>query len=226
MESESYAFGSFQLIPGQRLLLDNGRTLPLGGRALDILTVLVEAAGETVSNLQIMARAWPTTLVEEGSLRVHVAALRKALGDGRAGVAIIANNPGRGYAFVAPVRREQAPPPASLPRTGRRTAAICRLRSTRIVGRDGDDRAIGDTAGPAASADHCRVQAGSAKPLWRSPSPTRLRASYTDGVWFVGLASLPHPTWCRAPSAPCLASAIGRQPVAGIDCLVARQGRR
>jgi DNA-binding winged helix-turn-helix (wHTH) protein len=28
---------------------------------------------------------------------VHVAALRKALGDGRAGKRYIANNPGRGY---------------------------------------------------------------------------------------------------------------------------------
>ena len=28
MEVESYAFGSFQLIPGRRLLLDDGRALP------------------------------------------------------------------------------------------------------------------------------------------------------------------------------------------------------
>ena len=69
--------------------------------------MLVEAAGETISNSQIMARAWQTT-VEEGSLRVHIGALRKALGDGRGGNRFIANNPGRGYAFVAPVRRETA----------------------------------------------------------------------------------------------------------------------
>jgi DNA-binding winged helix-turn-helix (wHTH) protein len=45
------------------------------------------------------------TVVDEGALRVHVAALRKALGDGRARRRYVANNSGRGYAFVAPVTR-------------------------------------------------------------------------------------------------------------------------
>jgi DNA-binding winged helix-turn-helix (wHTH) protein len=48
--------------------------------------------------------------VDEGALRVHVAALRKALGDGRGGRRYIANIPGRGYSFVAPVTREHARP--------------------------------------------------------------------------------------------------------------------
>ena len=120
MEAESYIFGSFQLFPGQRLLLDNGKAVPVGGRALDILTVLVEAAGETVANSQIMVRAWPTTTVEEGSLRVHIGALRKALGDGRGGNSFIANNPGRGYTFVAPIRRGKRPQPVSSPEAASR----------------------------------------------------------------------------------------------------------
>jgi DNA-binding winged helix-turn-helix (wHTH) protein len=94
-------FGTFQLIPGQRRLLGAGGPLHLGSRALDILTVLIESAGETISNSQIIARVWQTTFVEEASLRVHIGALRKALGDGRAGNRFIANIPGRGYAFVA-----------------------------------------------------------------------------------------------------------------------------
>jgi hypothetical protein len=54
-------------------------------RAFDILVTLVEGAGETIDKDQLIARTWPDTVVDEGSLRVHVAALRKALGDGRAG---------------------------------------------------------------------------------------------------------------------------------------------
>jgi predicted ATPase len=41
--------------------------------------------------------------VEEGSLRFHVAGLRKALGDGKDGARYIATIPGRGYCFVAPI---------------------------------------------------------------------------------------------------------------------------
>jgi DNA-binding winged helix-turn-helix (wHTH) protein len=106
MDEETFAFGSLRLIPAQRMLLDGERSLRLGSRALDILIALVESAGETIHKDRLIARIWPDTVVDEGALRVHVAALRKALGDGRAGRRCIANNPGRGYTFVAPVTRE------------------------------------------------------------------------------------------------------------------------
>lgn len=48
-----------------------------------------------------MRKVWPDTFVEEGNLRVHLAVLRKALGDGRDGARYIVNVPGRGYQFVA-----------------------------------------------------------------------------------------------------------------------------
>jgi DNA-binding winged helix-turn-helix (wHTH) protein len=96
MDEEAFAFGSFRLIPAQRMLLDDGKPLRLGNRALDILITLVEGAGETIPKDRLVARIWPDTVVDEGALRVHVAALRKALGDGRAGKRYIANIPGRG----------------------------------------------------------------------------------------------------------------------------------
>jgi DNA-binding winged helix-turn-helix (wHTH) protein len=111
---ETFVFRSFQLISAERLLLDDGKPLGLGGRTLNILITLVEGAGETIHKDRLIARAWPDTVVDEGALRVHVAALRKALGDGRASRCDIANNPGRGYTFVAPVTRErQRPAPAT-----------------------------------------------------------------------------------------------------------------
>src|SRR6516164_3694328 len=103
VDEETFAFGSFRLIPVQRMLLEDGRPLRLGSRALDILVTLVESAGETIHKDQLIAPIWPVTVVDEGALRVHIAALRKALGDGRAGKRYIANIPGRGYSFTAPV---------------------------------------------------------------------------------------------------------------------------
>ena len=52
-----------------------------------------------------MAQVWPDVTVEEGSLRFHIASLRKALGDGKDGARYITTLAGRGYCFVAPVSR-------------------------------------------------------------------------------------------------------------------------
>ena len=109
MDEEVFAFGSFRLIPAQRMLSEDRKPLRLGGRAFDILVALVERRGATISKEVLIARAWPDTVVEEAALRVHVAELRKALADGRPGERYIVNHPGRGYAFIAPVTRENAP---------------------------------------------------------------------------------------------------------------------
>jgi predicted ATPase/DNA-binding winged helix-turn-helix (wHTH) protein len=103
-ESEDVvAFDSFRLFRTKRLVEMAGVPLHLGGRALDILIALVERAGEVVSKRDLIERVWPDATVDEGSLRFHVAALRKALGDGQAGARYVSNVPGRGYCFVAPI---------------------------------------------------------------------------------------------------------------------------
>jgi C4-dicarboxylate-specific signal transduction histidine kinase/DNA-binding winged helix-turn-helix (wHTH) protein len=77
--------------------------LPLGSRALDILIYLAERPGEVVAKQELMDHVWSDVTVEEGSLRVHVAAIRKALADGQFGNRYIANIKGRGYSFVSTV---------------------------------------------------------------------------------------------------------------------------
>lgn len=96
-------FGPFELSRGERILQRDGLVLPLGGRALDILIYLVERPGEVMTKKELIEHAWPDVVVEEGSLRVHIAAIRKALGDGKFGNRYIANIQGRGYSFVGPV---------------------------------------------------------------------------------------------------------------------------
>jgi DNA-binding winged helix-turn-helix (wHTH) protein len=96
-------FGPFELSSRKRMLRRDGVMLPLGSRALDILIYLAERPGEVIAKQELMDHVWSDVTVEEGSLRVHVAAIRKALGDGQFGNRYIANIKGRGYAFVGTV---------------------------------------------------------------------------------------------------------------------------
>src|SRR6266853_2694645 len=98
-------FGTFELNVAERSLRKANQVIPLGGRAYDILIALLENAGEVVGKAELIARAWPDVTVEEGSLRVHLSALRKALGDGQFGNKYIASVQGQGYSFIAPVTR-------------------------------------------------------------------------------------------------------------------------
>lgn len=90
--------GNLQIDLEQREIRHAGTTLRVGSRALDILELLIRAEGGLVTKSEIMSRVWPTSFVEENNLQVHVAALRKALGDDRD---LIRTVPGRGYQLVA-----------------------------------------------------------------------------------------------------------------------------
>src|SRR5580692_9671844 len=99
------SFGPFRLFAAERQLKKGDESLQLGGRALDTLIALVERAGEVVTRGELISRVWPDVAVEEANLRVHIASLRKALGDGREDARYIVTVAGRGYCFVAPVTR-------------------------------------------------------------------------------------------------------------------------
>jgi predicted ATPase/class 3 adenylate cyclase/DNA-binding winged helix-turn-helix (wHTH) protein len=211
-DDETFVFGSFRLIPAQRTLLDDGRPLRLGSRAMDILLTLVESAGETIPKVQLMARAWPDTVVDDGALRVHVAALRKTLGDGRAGRRYVVNNPGRGYAFVAPVTRVQARThPASA--DGAAVANNLPAPLARIVGRDDIVAALAKQLGRRRFLTIVGP-GGIGKTTVAVAVADIMRTSLKDGAWFLGLASLADPD--LVPSA--LGAAIGVPP-SGADPL-------
>jgi predicted ATPase len=129
-----FTFGPFRLLPEERVLLEGGKAVRLGGRALDILTALVMNPGTLISKDELVARAWPRARVEEANLRVHIGALRKALGEKRAGVRYIATVAGRGYCFVAPVQSVGAP--ASIVSSAGKSATTLPIPITRMIGRD------------------------------------------------------------------------------------------
>jgi DNA-binding winged helix-turn-helix (wHTH) protein len=113
MDGRAISFGPFRHFVAQRLLLED-TPARLGNRAFDILTTLVERAGEIVGKQELIARVWQKTFVEEGNLKIQVSALRRALGDGQGGRRFVATIPGRGYSFVAPIWFVE-PPQAAIP---------------------------------------------------------------------------------------------------------------
>ena len=188
--NEVIDFGPFCLLPEERLLLEQGEPIGLGPRALDILVMLARRAGETVTKEELLANVWPGVFVEEGTLRVHIASLRRALREGLQGRNFIATVPGRGYSLVVPASRfgsdANATPsmaaasqlPAPLSRVVGRQDVITALKAQlpeerfiTVVGPGG----IGKTTVAVAAAN-------------------ALRGSYRDGIQFVDLAPMKDPS--------------------------------
>ncbi len=104
----TFAFGDYLFIPGRQLLLRGGEVVRVGCRALDLLTAFVQRPGELLTKRELLEEAWPSTTVVEGNLKVHIAALRRALDDDVDAARYIATVNGRGYRFVSPVEVGEA----------------------------------------------------------------------------------------------------------------------
>jgi predicted ATPase/DNA-binding winged helix-turn-helix (wHTH) protein len=211
------SFGPFRLLSMQRLLLEGDRPVRLGSRAFDLLLALVERPGDLVSKRELMARVWPDTLVEEGNLKVHISALRRALADGKGGNRYVANIPGRGYRFVAPVTvvNESRPKwslaaepngrhnlPARLTRLVGRADSVAMLaalslqqRLLTIVGTGG----IGKTSVALAVAEG-------------------LAAKFEHGVWLADVALVDEPN--LLPTALAVSLGIEIDPAMPMTCLI------
>ncbi len=105
---KSYLFGDFELKIVARVLTRDGKQIPLGSKAFEVLTCLVMRAGEVVSKDELLQAAWPDAFVEEGNLTQQISALRKALGECAGYIVTIA---GKGYQFTAEVRPEMVAQP-------------------------------------------------------------------------------------------------------------------
>ncbi|MFP3544366.1 response regulator [Rhizobium sp. SIMBA_035] len=76
----SIVFGRFRVLPQSRQLLLDGTPQEIGGRAFDLLMVLLRSNGAIVSKEEILKAVWPSMVVEECNLRFQVKSLRRALG--------------------------------------------------------------------------------------------------------------------------------------------------
>jgi predicted ATPase/DNA-binding winged helix-turn-helix (wHTH) protein len=211
------SFGPFSLFVAERLLKKADEPIPLGGRALDILIALVEQAGEVVAHKELISTVWPDVTVEEANLRFQMAALRKALGDGRDGARYISNISGRGYCFVAPVTRSRTV--RTFPVTGiTTTKRVQKLprRLARMVGRDDTVRSLAEQLqrwrfvsiiGPG----------GVGKTIVAISVAHTLADGFDDAVFFIDLAGLTDPQLVPTAIASALGFAVQTQdPVVGL----------
>jgi Tol biopolymer transport system component/DNA-binding winged helix-turn-helix (wHTH) protein len=95
-----FRFDEFALDTDRSLLLRRGEVVPLKAKAFELLLTLVESRGEVISKNELLDRVWENQFVEENNLTVHVAALRKALGEKKNENRYIVTVPGKGYRFV------------------------------------------------------------------------------------------------------------------------------
>src|SRR6266699_4502827 len=192
MDERAISFGSFCLLPRQRLLLEGDQPVRLGSRALDILAVLAENAGRVVPKEELIARVWPGIFVEESNLKIQVSALRRAVGDGQGSARYIVTVPGRGYEFVAPVRRTEEPPAAPPPVVTTAGNHNLPVAVTRMIGRE---EAVATLVSRLSRERLLTIvgPGGIGKTTVALAVAERMIADYEDGVWLVDLAPLGDP---------------------------------
>jgi predicted ATPase/DNA-binding winged helix-turn-helix (wHTH) protein len=183
------SFGPYRFLAAQRLLLEGDKPVRLGSRAFDILTALVERAGEVVSKEALIARAWPATFVDEANLKIQVSALRRALGDGQGNNRYVVNVAGRGYNFVAPIRKEEPSRAAPSPTIAPSAPHNLPVATTRMIGREEivttlvaqlSRQRLATVVGPG----------GIGKTTVALAVAERMIGAYEHGVWLVDLAPL------------------------------------
>jgi TolB-like protein/DNA-binding winged helix-turn-helix (wHTH) protein/Flp pilus assembly protein TadD len=109
MEEEKgriYEFDEFRLDTETRRLTRHGETLPLNSKTFDLLVFLVENNNRVVTKNEVLETVWEGQFVEEANLSVQISALRKALGEKKEAPRLLVTVPGKGYKFVAGIRRE------------------------------------------------------------------------------------------------------------------------
>src|SRR5262245_1711991 len=210
----SFEFGRFRVLLQRREVLADGRPMELGGRAFDVLVVLIEANGAVVSKDELMNRVWPGRIVEDNNLHAQIKALRKAFSDHD----LIRTIVGRGYQFRREVRRrlgihtERAQPRRASDVSARpRAPTNLPAATSDLIGREAE---IAEVIGLVA--DHRSVTltgtGGIGKTRLALEISRHLLPQFADGVWFAELASLSDPRLVPVT----VAAALGLELVSGV----------
>src|SRR5687767_3402352 len=104
-----YEFADFRLDPDEKVLLRDGRPVPLTPKVFDTLQILIESAGRLLEKDKLMQKIWRDRFVEETNLKFNIKVLRKALGDDASNPRFIETVPRRGYRFIADVTVRSQP---------------------------------------------------------------------------------------------------------------------
>jgi len=190
-----YVYDQWEIDLGRRELRSRGIAVPLGGRAFEVVTVLVQSASELVTKDHLMERVWPGAVVGEGTLHVHISAVRKALGADRAMLKTVS---GRGYRLLGSWTPQQpdataAPVHSSLTRTSG-TAPLNNFSPliTRLIGRAAACQLVRDLVS-AYRVVTLTGPGGIGKTSLAIKAVRYLLPDFEDGGWIVELASLSDP---------------------------------
>lgn len=107
------AFGPFSFDRNSRMLRRGEELVPLPPRAVAVLELLLERAGDVVPRQELIDTVWKDAFVTDTSLAEAVSFLRQTLGDDPQAPGYIQTVHRRGYRFIAPV----TPPVAGEPST-------------------------------------------------------------------------------------------------------------
>lgn len=103
-----YEFGGFRLIPGEEMLLREGKQVALTPKALQTLLFLIEQRGHLVEKRELLDKVWGDAFVEEQAASKTVSAVRFALQEDSKNREFIQTIPKRGYRFVGGVTEIEA----------------------------------------------------------------------------------------------------------------------
>ncbi|HEY7288436.1 MAG TPA: transcriptional regulator [Vicinamibacterales bacterium] len=95
-----YRFSAFILSPRRRLLVRDGRELPLIPRYFDLLVFLVERRHEAVHRRDIFDRVWADVIVSDSALSQAIRTIRRILADDPREPRFIRTVSRHGYRFV------------------------------------------------------------------------------------------------------------------------------
>ena len=131
-----YEKGSWEVDTDRRELRAHGRAVPIGSRAFGIIEKLVRRAGQFVSKDELVNHVWQGAIVEENTLRVHIHAIRKALGPDRT---LLKTDSGRGYRLIgrwtAKGNTGEAPQAARLPSAQGQPRSNLPASTSTLIGR-------------------------------------------------------------------------------------------
>jgi predicted ATPase/DNA-binding winged helix-turn-helix (wHTH) protein len=199
-----YVCEQWEIDLGRRELRSRGIPVPLGGRAFEIVTVLVQSATELVTTDHLMERVWPGAIVGEGTIHVHISAVRKALGPDRG---LLKTASGRGYRLLGhwtPQYRKTVAARVYSPRTSEAPPNNFPPLITRLVGRALACQFVRDLVS-AYRVVTLTGPGGIGKTSLAIKALRYLLPDFEEGGWLVELASLSDPG--LVPSA--VASTLG-----------------
>ncbi|HEX4159015.1 MAG TPA: winged helix-turn-helix domain-containing protein [Rhizomicrobium sp.] len=193
-------FGRFAFDPESVALFDEGNPVRLGTVERTILTVLLERPGVLVPKAELMSRVWGHSVVGDNALHVHIARLRKTLGNDT-----IVTRRGAGYRFAAPLSREhKTSAVGNLPILASRGAGLSPL-----IGRDDDLQQVVDLLRTARLVS-LTGPGGVGKTSLGLQASRQCADEFRDGAWLVELSALNDPKIAASQIAATLGLGLGK----------------